>query len=237
MLVNADVKGLEVVVAAMLSGDKVLGAEIVDKQDTHGNNQRAFAFPDRITAKRFIFKLLYGATDYGFANDSDFIGVGYSVKQWAGVIEKFYGKYYGIDAWHKSLVYEAQSTGRIVIPSGRYFPIRPDYNKRSAWPINIIKNYPVQGFGADLVALARCRIFQRLGESGGQALIVNTVHDSIAIDCPSEEVDKVAEILYTGVCEIPALCKQIWGYNFSLPLTAEIKVGMNLADMTERVIQ
>lgn len=57
MLLNCDIKGLEVVVAAQLSGDKVLGQEIVDKVDTHANNQARFKLPDRVTAKRFIFKL------------------------------------------------------------------------------------------------------------------------------------------------------------------------------------
>jgi DNA polymerase I-like protein with 3'-5' exonuclease and polymerase domains len=232
LLVKADVKSLEVVVAAMLSGDKVLCQEIRDKQDTHANNQLAFRLPDRITAKRFIFKLLYGATDYGFANDSDFLSVGFSQKQWAGVIEAFYGKYHGIHAWHKLLAYEAQSTGRITIPSGRYFPIVPDYNKRDPWPLTIIKNYPVQGFGAELVALARCRILQRLGERA-DALLVNTVHDSIAIDTTKENCYNIRDVLTESVEEVPALCKQIWGYDFTLPLTCEVKAGPNLADMTE----
>jgi DNA polymerase I-like protein with 3'-5' exonuclease and polymerase domains len=232
MLVKADVKGLEVVVAAQLSQDSVLRAEILDKQDTHANNQAAFRLPDRITAKRFIFKLLYGATDYGFANDADFLSVGFSQKQWAGVIEAFYGKYHGIHAWHKALIYEAQSTGRLTLPSGLYFPIVPDFNKSSPWPTTVIKNYPVQGFGAQLVALARCRIFQRIGEDE-QALLVNTVHDSIAIDTTQENVYNIRDVMTKSVEEVPALCKQIWGYDFALPLTCEVKAGHNLADMTE----
>jgi len=41
-LVNADVKGLEVVVAAELSGDKVLKQEIIDKVDIHETNRDRF---------------------------------------------------------------------------------------------------------------------------------------------------------------------------------------------------
>ena len=57
MLINCDIKSLEVVVAAELSDDKVLKNEIISGVDTHGDNQKRFSLPDRVTAKRFIFKL------------------------------------------------------------------------------------------------------------------------------------------------------------------------------------
>ena len=60
MLINIDVKGLEVVVAAQLSGDKVLSKEILDKEDIHGNNQKAFNLGEgkqgRLIAKIFKFR-------------------------------------------------------------------------------------------------------------------------------------------------------------------------------------
>jgi len=233
LLINADVKGLEVVTAAQLSEDKVLADEIIRKVDTHADNQKQFRLPDRVTAKRFIFKLLYGATAYGYSTDSDFIGVGYDQKQWQEVIDKFYNKYRGIHAWHKRLIYEAQSTGRIGIPSGRYYPISPDYKKREPWPLTIIKNYPVQGFGADLVMLARLRANQLLEQSGLEALLVCTIHDSIVADCPTGNVGAVGRILKQAVEEVPGLVKEIWNYNFVLPLTAEVQYGPNKADMQE----
>lgn len=60
MLVNCDVKGLEVVVAAELSGDKVLKQEIIDKVDIHDANRVAFRLgegkPGRLVAKIFKFR-------------------------------------------------------------------------------------------------------------------------------------------------------------------------------------
>ena len=57
MLVNGDVKSLEVVVAADRYADSTLQSEIRDKLDLHALNQAKFKLPDRVTAKRFIFKL------------------------------------------------------------------------------------------------------------------------------------------------------------------------------------
>lgn len=60
MLVNCDVKGLEVVVAAMLSGDEVLRKEIIDKVDIHDANRIRFRLgegkPGRLVSKIFKFR-------------------------------------------------------------------------------------------------------------------------------------------------------------------------------------
>jgi DNA polymerase-1 len=233
MLINADVKGLEVVVAAQLSGDKTLCKEIVDGEDIHGNNQRAFNLPERVIAKIFKFRLIYGGSAYSYAHDPDFMQVSKEEKYWQGIIDQYYAKYYGIAAWHKELIYEAQSTGKIEIPSGRYYPITPDYTKRNPWPLTIIKNYPVQGFGADLVKLARLRANQLLDDAGIDCDLVCTIHDSIVADAPERNVEDVGKILLQSVIEVPKLCREIWDYDFKLPLTAEVQVGHNKADMKE----
>lgn len=225
--------------AAQLSGDKVLSKEILDNYhdksipDVHSKNQKDFNLPSRLISKIFKFRLIYGGSAYSYANDPDFSSVGLDEKGWQGVIDAYYAKYIGVGAWHKGLIYEAQSTGRLRIPSGRYYPITPDYTKRNPWPLTIIKNYPVQGFGADLVKLARLRANQLLEDAAIQADLVSTVHDSIVADCPGHLGLVVGRILKQAVEDVPRICKQVWGYDFALPLTAEVLAGMNLNDMEE----
>lgn len=230
-------KGLEVVCAAQLSGDKVLSKEILDQEDIHANNQKAFGLGEgklgRLIAKIFKFRLIYGGSAYSYAHDPDFMGVSSDERFWQDVIDKYYAKYKGIGDWHGHLLREAQSTGRLVIPSGRYYPITPDYTKRNPWPLTIIKNYPVQGFGADLVKLARLRANQLLDDSGIEADLVCTIHDSIVVDTPEKNCYNISMILKKSIEEVPGLCKQIWDYNFVLPLTCEIQAGPNKADMQE----
>jgi DNA polymerase-1 len=233
LLVNADVKGLEVVVAAELSGDAVLKQEVRDKLDFHQLNQDRFKLPDRVTAKRFKFKLLYGATAFGYSRDSDFIDVSTSEKYWQGIIDEYYDKYKGIRKWHNELINYAKKHGRLEIPSGRFYPIEPDWNKKEPWPLTVIKNYPVQGFGADLVMLARLEAAKRLRKASLRALLISTIHDSIVADCPDDEYELVGRILNESVEAVPRLCKQTFGYEFSLPMTAEVQYGRNKKDMKE----
>jgi DNA polymerase-1 len=236
MLVNADVKGLEVVVAAELSDDPVLKQEVRDGVDIHEINRDRFNLGEgkagRLIAKIFKFRLIYGGSAYSYAHDSDFMGVSTSEKFWQGVIDEYYAKYKGIRKWHDWLIDYAKRNGQLEIPSGRFFPIEPDYSKKGEpWPITVIKNYPVQGFGADLVMLARLEAAKRLRGLGLQSLLISTIHDSIVADCPDDEIEIVAKILHDSIAAVPDLCRKAYKYDFSLPMSSEIQYGLNKKDM------
>lgn len=236
MLVNGDVKGLEVVVAAKLSGDRILQQEIIDGVDIHEVNRDRFGLgegkPGRLIAKIFKFRLIYGGSAYSYAHDSDFMGVSTSEKFWQGVIDEYYAKYKGIRKWHDQLIDTAKRNRQLEIPSGRIFPMEPDYKKwGEAWPITLIKNYPVQGFGADLVMLARLQAMKELKCARLRALLISTIHDSIVADAPDDEILAVSKILHDSVAAVPELCRKTFGYDFSLPMSSEIQYGPNKKDM------
>lgn len=231
---------LEVVVAAELSGDRVLRQEIIDKVDIHERNRDHFKLGEgkagRLIAKIFKFRLIYGGSAYSYAHDSDFMGVSTSERFWQNVIDEYYDKYQGIAKWHSKLIATAMRDGQLEIPSGRIFPITPNYQKREPWPHTIIKNYPVQGFGADLVMLARLQAAKLLRQSGlVNSLLISTIHDSIVADCPESDVEAVGRILNQAVEDVPKLCKQVFDYSFSLPLTAEVQYGHNKKDLKDMV--
>jgi DNA polymerase I-like protein with 3'-5' exonuclease and polymerase domains len=81
--------------------------------------------------------------------------------------------------------------------------------------------------------LARLRANQLLEQSGLEALLVCTIHDSIVADTQARNVEAVGRLLKQSVEEVPKLVKQTWDYDFKLPLTAEVQYGMNKADMQE----
>lgn len=241
MLINCDVKGLEVVVAAELSSDKVLKQEIVNKVDIHDANRVAFNLgegkPGRLVAKIFKFRLIYGGSAFSYANDPDFTGVSSNVKFWQGVIDSYYTKYKGIKEWHDQLLETVKRDGYITIPSGRFYSFEPTFKYGDwQWPLTTIKNYPVQGFGADLVMLARIEAYRLLQESGLEFKMIGTIHDSIVVDTPEENCYTISMLLKKAVETTPALCKKYFGYEFSLPLTCEIQVGKNKLELKELVL-
>jgi DNA polymerase-1 len=238
LLVNCDVKGLEVVVAAELSGDSVLRQEIIDKVDIHDTNRVAFNLgegkPGRLVAKIFKFRLIYGGSAYSYANDPDFTGVSSSQKFWQGVIDRYYTKYSGVRNWHDGLLQTVKRDGYLEIPSGRFYSFTPEFKYNDwKWPLTTIKNYPVQGFGADLVMLARIEAKRLLDASGLTYKFVGTIHDSLVIDTPKENCYTISMLLKQAVESVPDLCRAHFGYDFSLPLTCEISVGNNKRDLKE----
>lgn len=190
-----------------------------------------------MVAKIFKFRLIYGGSAYSYANDPDFTGVSSDQKFWQGVIDEYYKKYSGIKKWHDELLNTVKKTGYIIIPSGRVYEFKPDFKYGQwRWPLTQIKNYPVQGFGADLVMLARIEAKRLVKESGLEALFVQTIHDSIVLDTPEENCYTISRCLKEAVEAVPRLCKEKLGYDFSLPLTCEIQIGPNKKDMKEYVI-
>jgi len=81
--------------------------------------------------------------------------------------------------------------------------------------------------------LARLEARRLLRAAGIEHKMVCTIHDSIVIDTPAKNLDIVAKILLQAVESVPALCKQVWDYDFNLPLTAEVQYGPNKGTMQD----
>lgn len=238
MLVHADVKGLELVTAAYLSGDPVLSQELAAGVDIHADNMAKFGMADRRDAKIFVFKLIYGGTSFGFAKQADFAHISTRQKDWDDLIETFYSKYAGIRKWHEALVRTVVSTGKLVMPTGRefHFSARDVVERLWFWKPKIL-NYPVQGTGADLVCIGRVTAAKRLAKAGISALWQSTVHDSIDLDVPVDIsgnpcYNNVCQIVKESIADVPKNFWNLFGTKFDLPIGAEIAYGPTLGELT-----
>jgi DNA polymerase I-like protein with 3'-5' exonuclease and polymerase domains len=233
MLVNADAKALEWLGAVYLSKDKVGYEEIKNEVDQHTENQKAFGLPSRLIAKKFVFRLIYGGTAYAYANDADFKDVATDDKFWQKVIDKFYRKYEGIAQWHQDLMSQAMHDGCVTIPTGRVFSFTPvEKRGKREWPRTQILNYPVQGFGADMMILARLGVNQRL-KNVPSCLPVCTVHDSVVYDVPLELVSFTTSAMFDAWRCLPDDFERRFGVVFDLPTKVEVSVGRDWKNMTE----
>lgn len=233
MIVQADVTGLEVLCAAFLSKDKVLYDELNNGVNIHSVNQEAFGLPSRLIAKVLKFRLIYGGSEYGFVQDPDFTVCSTSLKYWKKVIEKYYAKYYGIKNWHDEIIREVGQTGKLVMFTGREYEW--DLRKFGSFkiPEPQVKNYPVQGFGADIMSIIRVSFARRFYAAGIRGVIINTVHDSIVVDVVDADVKKTVTILNDVFKDAAKNISKIFDCNFDLEVRCEIEVGMNQGEMKE----
>lgn len=219
--------------AAFLSQDPVLIQEIRDGADLHTDNQNRFGLPSRLIAKIFNFRLLYGGSAYSYANDPEFMGISKSDKYWQDVIDAYYDKYRGIKEWHKRLVKEAVEKGRIISPTGREYRFEK-YN--GSIKDTQVKNYIVQGTGADLMALARVSFYNRIKKLGlKECLLVNTVHDSIVVDINPKVCDNkvVARTMHEVFDDLPKNFEKLFLTPFNVPMECEVLMGDDWENMVE----
>jgi DNA polymerase-1 len=81
-------------------------------------------------------------------------------------------------------------------------------------------NMPIQGTEADLMKMAMIAVDKKLASLGEQIL---QIHDSILIECPIENADKVAELLQTTMETIyPGL---------AIKLNVDVSVGKNWGEL------
>lgn len=232
MLIKVDASGLEWRAVCDLANDEVGIQEIISGFDAHEDNRRRFGLPSRLAAKTFIFRLVYGGSAFAYANDPAFSHISSKESFWQEVIDETYSKYKGIARWHKEILQQVTLTGKIRIPTGREYIFVPERNSKGEmkWPVTTIKNYPVQGFSADLMQLARISAWRRLRSFG---LFVGTVHDDLELD-----VDNNPELCYTISMElekvfkdIPTNVKRVYGYDLKTPMQGEVSFGSNLQQM------
>lgn len=232
-LVEADASNLEVVCAAHLSGDKLLTFELMSGVDIHEENRKALNLPDRLTAKVFVFRLLYGGSKFSYAMDPMFNHISARPDFWEDIINNYYKKYVGLAKWHKELVHGVERTGQWTSPTGRkyLYELYTKPNGQREWPRTTILNYPVQGLGADLMSLARVSLYRRIYH-WPNILFCNTVHDSILLDV-EEVTEKLIEEINMSFKMIPRNFEKVFGSKFMVPMRCKIKVGNIWKDLKE----
>jgi DNA polymerase I-like protein with 3'-5' exonuclease and polymerase domains len=87
-----------------------------------------------------------------------------------------------------------------------------------------ICNYPVQSFAtADVIPIALVYTWLAMKQAKLQATIVNTIHDSIIIEAPKDEEEKLNEIL------IDSFTTKVYNYlssNYGIDMTTPLGVGI-----------
>jgi DNA polymerase-1 len=86
-------------------------------------------------------------------------------------------------------------------------------------------NTPVQSLASDIASGCAWEIIKRMRKEGMKALVVNFIHDAILVDCPSDEVEKVKEIIVDEVKKV-----KLPGGKF-LDFEMDIEVGKNWGEL------
>ena len=242
-IINVDLGQIEWRMAAELSGDPVAIKEIQEGIDAHADNAIKFFGADkyprdskefskiRTDAKIFLFRMIYGGTAAGFFRDSKMPD--FTLEEWKDIVNKFKAKYARLSEWQQENIATVLKQGYLKNFSGRVltFPKVAKYDGSYGPSDKAICNYPVQSISADMIYIAMQQIMRRIRKAGCKSELILMVHDSMVFDAYENEIDTISKISIEVFEELPKICKELFGYTFSVPLTGDVELGLTYGDI------
>lgn len=198
VFVNADYSQFELRLAAVLAGDEKMINDFNAGTDIHLKTAAevykvpldAVTKEQRSAAKTVNFGVLYGMSIHGLTA---------AAKMTFAEAKAFIDEYNKVRSklmdYTKSVIKLAHEQGYVETVYGRRRPT-PDVNSNNFVVRQAAEraaaNMPIQGTEADLMKKAMVLIDDKIAGLGEQLL---QVHDSILIECPKQNADKIAAIL------------------------------------------
>lgn len=198
VFVSADYSQFELRLAAVLAGDTQMIADFNSGVDIHTKTAaEVYGIPleqvdkaKRRDAKVINFGVLYGMSPHGLAAATGMTFI--AAKQF---IDEYFRLRAPIRTYIDATIAKAKTDGYVETYFGRRRPT-PDARSsnfivRSAAE-RAAANMPIQGTEADLMKLAMIAVEREIEGFGVQVL---QIHDSILVECPAENAEKIRDIL------------------------------------------
>ncbi|MBF7096536.1 DNA polymerase I [Alkalibacter mobilis] len=223
-LLDADYSQIELRILAHISCDKTLIESFKRGEDIHTRTASEIfnvkldeVEPrQRMYAKTINFGLIYGKQAYGLSQDLQI-----SRKEAQEYIDRYFGRYPGVEEYMKNIVNEANEKGYVTTIFGRRRFI-PEINSRNAMIAKsgerLALNTPIQGSAADIIKIAMINVYGELKKRKLKSKLILTVHDELVLDCPIEEIREVRKLVVDKMENAAKL---------KVPMTVEISEGNN----------
>ena len=203
VLVSADYSQFELRLAAVLANDEKLINDFNGDVDIHTKTaSEVYGIPmDDVTksqrrdAKVINFGVLYGMSPHGLAANT-----GMSFGQAKTFIDHYFEIRQPVRKFIDATLEKARTEGYVETFYGRRRPT-PDIKSSNfmvrAGAERAAANMPIQGTEADLMKRAMLKVDEELAAGDGAPLgeQILQIHDSILVECPKENAEKVAGIL------------------------------------------
>ncbi|HMR73089.1 MAG TPA: DNA polymerase, partial [Candidatus Saccharibacteria bacterium] len=226
VFVSADYSQFELRLAAVLAGDKEMIDDFNADIDIHTKTaSEVYGIPmeqvtknQRRDAKVINFGVLYGMSPHGLA-----AATGMTFTAAKQFIDEYFRVRAPIRRYIDATITKAKNDGYVETYFGRRRPT-PDV-KSSNYMVRSgaerqAANMPIQGTEADLMKMAMLKVEQEIDGFGVQVL---QIHDSILVECPEENAEKVRDILRDTMENIYP--------DFGVKLKVDTSIGKNWGEV------
>lgn len=226
VFISADYSQFELRLAAILAGDKEMIDDFNGDIDIHTKTaSEVYGVPmeevtkdQRRDAKVINFGILYGMSPHGLS-----AATGMNFIEAKKFIDKYFELRSPIRKYIDDTLNSARSEGYVETFFGRRRPTPDIYSsnfmvRQSAE--RAAANMPIQGTEADLMKLAMIEVDSKLGDLGEQIL---QIHDSILIEAPEKNADKIAKLLKSIMENIAP--------DLGIKLRVDVSIGTNWGEL------
>lgn len=225
VFVSADYNQFELRLSAVMADDKDLIQSFNNNEDVHTKTAaQIYGVPPeqvdkdmRRHAKVVNFGILYGMSPHGLA-----IAAGMTFEEAREFIDKYFKLRTKTRQYIDNIVEKSREQGYVETMFGRRRPT-PDL-KSSNFMVReaakrFVMNMPIQGAEADLMKLAMLKVEEKLDGLGKQLL---QIHDSILVETPKANAEKVSKLLQETMESIHPL---------PVNLKVDVKTGNNWGEL------
>jgi DNA polymerase-1 len=244
MLLNFDLRQIEVVCFAQLCKDPKLIQFLNEGKDLHRymasivNNklEKDITDQERSAAKAIDFGLIYGNGPLQASKTT-----GKSTEWCRDFIKTFYKEFKYAKLWHEEICEQVERTGELQIWTGETikftkYPAKYDWQikkgiKESYNPPDI-KNHPVQHSAFIIMAMLLGDFYREKAiHKKEKYLLINTVHDSLMLDCKPEYIEEATDDVNETTCMLPEKIYNTFGIKILVPINIESTSGNSWYDL------
>jgi len=193
-------------------------------------NKQNISKTERQIAKTVSFLIVYGGGPF---NLSETMGI--PLKRAERIIDNYKNVYPAVFEYMEFVNDFIRTNSYAYTIFGRRRNL-PDVGSRNKTVVNRALrqglNFTIQSTASDILLTSLLGISRRFKANNLSARPVATVHDSVEVVCPDNEVENVLEILYDEMVNYPTI-KDIFNIHFDVPLAIDAEVGRSFGDGKE----
>ena len=185
---------------------------------------------ERQLAKMVSFLIVYGGGPFNLAETT-----GVSLRKAERVVSSYKQVYPKIFRFMDYVHGFVQKNGHAYTIFGRRRNLEDITSRDSTVKHRALRqgfNFVIQSTSSDILLFSLLGINRDFEKAGLESRIVSTVHDSIEIISPLDELDKSSMIIYNNMINYPVI-REKFGMEFEVPFQIETVVGKSFGDGLE----
>ena len=242
-----DYSQLELRILAVFSQDPTLIELYNSGADLHkAVASDAFGVPisevtkdQRTASKKIQFGVVYQEGAKGLSEDLRAEGIDMSVAECERFIKNYFKRFPKVEKWIKQIKRSAKREKKVHTLTGRTRNLATidsvDFGTANQAERQAV-NAPIQSTGSDCTLMSLILIDNWLRETGKRSRICITVHDSIVLDMPKDEVVEVSSKV-KHIMENLAEYDEFYKFLGDVPIVSEMELGYNYAECFECTVE